>query len=128
MNKYIRIFKEACQKLEEDIGNPSVTQAIDYDMDNYEVDFYDDGLVKIDNILEKAENDLQHLAWNKYKGNKKLQKALDKLEDLRYYLFNEFCDKRPNNNKYVGKGFVDGFNKDDLMTWDIANKDNPQNK
>ena len=127
-NKYVLAFREACEKLEEDDGNPSVTQVIDYDVDNEEVDYWNSGLKEISDTLMKVKHDLADITWNKYKHNKKLNKALDKLEDLIYYLFNEFADKSPTNNEYVGSGFVDGLSSDDYTTWDVANVDHARYK
>lgn len=125
MNKYIRIFREACQKLEEDIGNPSIMQAIDYDIDNAEI--------KNDKILNKEfikwmENlssllmDIDGYLRGRFKGNKKLKEFKELIREAwRYGIDNYVKDPDDNEIRHFG-------NEDHGNDYDLSNNDNPQNQ
>ena len=125
-NKYVLAFRESCRKLEEDDGNPSVTQVIDYDMDNEEVDYNED-LKPIIEDLDNIEWKIIHLQ-KKYPDNKKLERVRYQLTDIMDHINNEFFWKKPSQNDYVGSGFIDGFGEDDYKTWDVTNVDHAHYK
>ena len=86
-NKYVLAFREAVEKLEEDDGNPSLLQAIDYDADNDEMQ-HDRKFKELNNKIFDAyqiAGDLLHV----YKGNKKLEKIKNLLDDVWAYSYEE---------------------------------------
>lgn len=120
MNKYVQLFRESAKKLEEDIGNPSIMQAIDYDMDNAEI--------KNDKILNKEfikwmENlssllmDIDDYLKGRFKGNKKLKEFKELIHGAwRYGIDNYVKDPDDNEIRHFGRN-----------NYDLSNNDNPQN-
>jgi hypothetical protein len=98
-NKYVLAFRESCKKLEEDDGNPSLMQAMDYDMDNYDL-IHDEELSnefrKITLRLNNLKNEIFSLA-NKY-NNLKLKKLGEKLENV----FEEILKERDKGYDFEG--------------------------
>ena len=103
-NKYIKAFREACEKLEEDDGNPSLMQAIDYDVDNDEI--------RHDKILHeemiKWIDDLSGLLLEigpyidnsgRFKNNKKLEKFKNLIREAWRYGIREFT--KDVNDNYI---------------------------
>jgi len=97
-NKYIKSFREAVEKLEEDDGNPGLLQAIDYDMDNDQMK-HDD---RFWNLMRKVQ-DVYVIAYDlyrEYEDNKKLKKVKDLLYDADMYLSGE-RNKNLDRNEFV---------------------------
>ena len=103
-NKYVLAFRESCKKLEEDDGNPSLMQAIDYDVDNDEI--------RNDKILHeemtKWIEDLSGLLLDidpyihdngRFKNNKKLEKFKNLIREAWRYGINEFT--KDVNDNYI---------------------------
>lgn len=104
VNKYIKEFRESIEKLQEDDGNSSLFQALDYNLDNDE--------------LQDHENEINNEVWNtiveidnciyrlKKIPNIKVKKFVEKLNDAVTYIKNEH-NKSPNYNEYVTTSELD---------------------
>ena len=83
-NRYVKAFKEAVEKLEEDNGNPSIPQAIGYDINN--VEFEEDPYNK--DVID---------------GIKALYDAADTFLSQMYYMSSRHKIKGPQKNKVVAE-------------------------
>jgi len=120
VNKYIKAFREACEKLEEDDGNPSRMQALNYDIDNEELQNEQENLSKALGFLGKAYYLIVTIK-NEYPENKKIINLLNKIKDSQAYI--EDLRTNPDHNRI--KGFYrDHFDKNQNYKYrDLQNDD-----
>lgn len=111
-SKYIKSFREAVEKLEEDDGNPSITQAIDYDINNAE--FEDDPaseaiINEIKDLFDASEKFLTNIyrmsSVYKIKGPQKNKvvsdlRTLARQINLKAYQALQLVTKSPDETEY----------------------------
>lgn len=122
MNKYINAFRESYEKLEEDIGNPSVTEVIGYDIDNAEI--CED---KEAQQICKNLNDIwiqMHKLYEEYPDNKKLIKVLNSLSQATYDMEHLLANEKDLDMELSAQGDQDTYIINGYKTFhDLVNSD-----
>lgn len=116
-NKYIKSFREAVEKLEEDDGNPSLLQAMNYNIDNDEME-YDDRFKDLGEHIFDVYDEAYNLYHRDYNDNKKVEKVVNLLHTAWRYLLAEHRYKDLYRNKFVNKPYYD-----DEPDYDLQNAD-----